>query len=490
MLKDVFRQRVIPIILIPCLIMATMTGCGINSEHLEMTYSENENESITGWDDVSSNITSTWDNAYIVSWEEIDDYSDWVYSELVFDDILEEMPIVECRILDYRSNGIYFDGEQIYSMVGNKFDVNSFVAKYAVGTGVILICVILNVVTAGVATPVACFIAGAADTSVNLAVKGAAFGAAAKAITSAIKSGGDFEETLYGALEGSADGYMWGAIYGAVTGGFSSKFCFAEGTLVHAEAGEKPIQEIKVGECVYSFDSLTENYSFKPVTQVNIGESSEMVFVNFDGEIIESTPSHPFLTDHGWMAAGCLVAGMKVLSTGNYYRTVTNVSCVNYENAVPTYSLCVDESHSFIVGDGGIVVHNRCKPNEKYANSTYKFSEGSANASKYPDGVPFDADGYPDFSQYAIKTVKFDYPSPEGKSAKKCLTGNYSTDFDLANSAAGYATTPAGYTWHHHQDMQTMQLVPQDIHSVAFGGVAHGGGDSLLENFFKLAEAA
>ena len=35
---------------------------------------------------------------------------------------------------------------------------------------------------------------------------------------------------------------------------------------------------------------------------------------------------------------------------------------------ITTYTLCVGDYHSFLVGNCGLVVHNICKPNEKYAN--------------------------------------------------------------------------------------------------------------------------
>ena len=145
----------------------------------------------------------------------------------------------------------------------------------------------------------------------------------------------------------------------------------------------------------------------------------------------------------------------------------------------------MDEYHSFLAGSCGIVVHNKCKPNEKYANSTYKFPDGSEQATKYPNGVPFDAEGYPVFEQYAIATVKFDSPSLEGKLTGKCLTGNCTSDFTLAKKAAGLDSIPPGYTWHHCQDRMTMQLVPQDVHSVVFGGVSHAGGESALHEFWE-----
>ncbi|MEI6187627.1 MAG: HNH endonuclease, partial [Alphaproteobacteria bacterium] len=81
---------------------------------------------------------------------------------------------------------------------------------------------------------------------------------------------------------------------------------------------------------------------------------------------------------------------------------------------------------------------------------------------KYPDGVKYDAKGYPDFTPYTTHTVKLD----------KFV--NYNDDFRDANKLAGLKTEPKGYTWHHHQDRTTMQLVPEDLHS-AF---QHTGGMS------------
>lgn len=84
---------------------------------------------------------------------------------------------------------------------------------------------------------------------------------------------------------------------------------------------------------------------------------------------------------------------------------------------------------------------------------------------KHPvTGVPFDADGYPDFR--AAGVVKHE--------VKIKFTGNREKDYDLANKAAGLSKRPNDSTWHHHQDGTTMQLVPRDIHKKTghTGGVA------------------
>lgn len=78
--------------------------------------------------------------------------------------------------------------------------------------------------------------------------------------------------------------------------------------------------------------------------------------------------------------------------------------------------------------------------------------------------IPFDADGYPDFSQVSKKDVEIEFSSPR----------NRDKDRRAANKAAGFDKTPAGHEWHHHQDGKTMQLIPKSFHRKT----GHGGGFS------------
>lgn len=77
-------------------------------------------------------------------------------------------------------------------------------------------------------------------------------------------------------------------------------------------------------------------------------------------------------------------------------------------------------------------------------------------------GIPFDENGFPDFSGVAVRTVNIQQ------------TGKYQVDNAAANRAAGLDVAARGFTWHHHQNGTTMQLVPTDIHRATghTGGVA------------------
>ena len=59
---------------------------------------------------------------------------------------------------------------------------------------------------------------------------------------------------------------------------------------------------------------------------------------------------------------------------------------------------------------------------------------------------------------------------------KKYAGKTYELSGDLANEAAGFSSTPKGYTWHHVEDGRTLILVPSDLH----GEIRHTGGASLI----------
>lgn len=472
-MRNRYLYKAIVVILAIAILSMSFSGCSrLSSKHQEMHYASNDNENLNNWGD----SLEDWDNGDIETWEDAEAYryEDAVVSQLLFEDILDEAPIVECVILDYRSNGDYFDGDMVYSMVNDKFDVNSFITKYAIGTGVIVIFVVLNITTYGSTTPVACFIAGAAKGSVSMAAKGSAFGAAIKAVTTAIKTDGNIEETLYGALEGSADGYMWGAIFGAAKGGINSQYCFAGDTIVQTEKGRQPIGTLCVGDSILSYDEESDLYEYTRITQVTNNYTDQTIIITAGGDSIESTLSHPYFTPYGWIPAGKLQEGDVIKSKSGSFVQISFIQDKSYEQPIKTITLCVDKNHSFLVGSSGLVVHNKCNINSQYAGKNYQLKD-KALAKKYPKGVDFTADGFPDFKPYAKMKVSFKPPSAASKAAGTCLTGG-DHDFVMANKAAGFSSTPKGYTWHHCEDMQTLQLIPTDLHMA----VRHTGGASLI----------
>ena len=97
---------------------------------------------------------------------------------------------------------------------------------------------------------------------------------------------------------------------------------------------------------------------------------------------------------------------------------------------------------------------------------------------KYPQGVKYDKEGFPDFSPYR-----------QGPDVKIDMTGDSGKDLLAADKKAGVTEAwrkEKGLTWHHHQDGETMQLVPSEINSNS----PHIGGAAITRSAKKMAESA
>lgn len=95
------------------------------------------------------------------------------------------------------------------------------IKNVSVGGGVILLCVTVSVVSAGVGAPaVSMIFAAAAKTGTTFALSSAAIGDAAATITTAYQTYNP-EEALKAGLIAGSEGFKWGAISGAVGGGVS-----------------------------------------------------------------------------------------------------------------------------------------------------------------------------------------------------------------------------------------------------------------------------
>lgn len=89
----------------------------------------------------------------------------------------------------------------------------------AIGTGVILVCVTVSVVTGGLGMPaVSAVFAASAQTGTTFALSSGAISAATTALVKGFETG-DIKETVKSAALAGSEGFKWGAITGVITGG-------------------------------------------------------------------------------------------------------------------------------------------------------------------------------------------------------------------------------------------------------------------------------
>lgn len=100
----------------------------------------------------------------------------------------------------------------------------------AIGTGVILVCVTVSVVSAGAGAPaVSMIFAASATTAKTFAISSTVFGGISAGFVRGIQTG-DFNEAMEAAALGATEGFKWGAISGAAIGGAREAFLLKSAT--------------------------------------------------------------------------------------------------------------------------------------------------------------------------------------------------------------------------------------------------------------------
>jgi hypothetical protein len=121
----------------------------------------------------------------------------------------------------------------------------------------------------------------------------------------------------------------------------------------------KPIEEVKVGETVKSFNERTGQTSSTPVLELIQQEGTfQLVKVTLDsGESLEATAGHPFYVQgKGWNVAANLKVGDALrLSNGTTLVVKTVDTSTRFARV---YNFAVAQNANYFVGRDGVLVHN------------------------------------------------------------------------------------------------------------------------------------
>ena len=132
-----------------------------------------------------------------------------------------------------------------------------------VGSGVILICVTVSVVSGGIGAPaISMIFAASAKTGTIMALSSGGIGALASGIVAGIQTQ-DFDEALKAAALAGSEGFKWGAVSGAISGGVSEAVALKGATLSGLTMDEAAILQ-REG---YPLDVIKE---FRNIEQYNI----------------------------------------------------------------------------------------------------------------------------------------------------------------------------------------------------------------------------
>ncbi|MFS0724193.1 polymorphic toxin-type HINT domain-containing protein [Paenibacillus sp. 1P07SE] len=135
--------------------------------------------------------------------------------------------------------------------------------------------------------------------------------------------------------------------------------CFTAGTKILTDEGEKPIEEIEIGDKVLAKDDETGEMAYKEVEWLFQRDVEETYNITVGGEVITTTDEHPFwIVGKGWVESKNLVVG-DVLTTSDGKELAIEKIEVKKEHTT-VYNFMVKDFHTYFVSNLGIWTHNAC----------------------------------------------------------------------------------------------------------------------------------
>ncbi|WP_371395838.1 polymorphic toxin-type HINT domain-containing protein [Fretibacter rubidus] len=312
-------------------------------------------------------------------------------------------------------------------------------------------------VSAGISGAVGRFAHSIADGRTAGAIAGAIQGGAAAIASAATRSainGTSFSDGIIAAIPD---------VVGQALSGYIDA-CFVADTLIHTPDGLKRIDEIKVGDWVYSRDEHFNNHDVhqKQVIELYRFENRTTLDVTIafkDGaeNVLRTTPEHPFAVIEGrvlqdaieghrqaingetlsmvntydWRSAGDLSVGDRVIGINGQEGLVTALDEVDELSTV--HNFAVEDHHTYYVGESGVWVHNRYKydmPKDEYKalKETHGKEKADAMAKVYREDNILKKFGITDASRIAeIRKIR------DETVANRNIDSNYRTPLIASN---------------------------------------------------------
>jgi RHS repeat-associated protein len=135
--------------------------------------------------------------------------------------------------------------------------------------------------------------------------------------------------------------------------------CFTKGTLVYGKNDFIPIENIKIGDSVYSYNVEKNTVELSKVINTLNRKTQGLYEITAGKETIHVTAEHPFyVIGKGWVKAKDLQAGY-VLKSSDNKATVKVNAIKELSKAVTVYNMEVDGNHDYFVTSSTILVHNK-----------------------------------------------------------------------------------------------------------------------------------
>jgi hypothetical protein len=148
--------------------------------------------------------------------------------------------------------------------------------------------------------------------------------------------------------------YGWNA-YDDYQASFTPMSCFAKGTPVWTLSGQKPIEQIKVGDRVLAQHPETGELTYKGVLVTTLRPPSAMLTIRAGKSAITTTLGHPFfVVGKGWRMAKELTEADWICARGQ----TLPIDAIEKAEPAEAHNLMVADFGTYFVGKDRILVHD------------------------------------------------------------------------------------------------------------------------------------
>jgi intein/homing endonuclease len=150
--------------------------------------------------------------------------------------------------------------------------------------------------------------------------------------------------------------------------------CFKAGTLIYFKEGFKNIEEVDIGDSVYTFNFEKNNIELSRVVNKLIRQTGQIYEVVVGNQKIYVTGEHPFYVKGiGWTKVKDLKIGYNLLASTN--KVVAIKSIRQFSEKLTVYNIEVGGDHNYFVTENAILVHNKYIHKKDFKGSSNNLKE-------------------------------------------------------------------------------------------------------------------
>lgn len=150
--------------------------------------------------------------------------------------------------------------------------------------------------------------------------------------------------------------------------GTTSYSCFVPGTRILSEHGYKNIEDIKVGDKVYSYNEITRQVELRNVTKTYDHVDNRIYEIKVGNEIIKVTPDHRIYTkgkydhEYKWTKVYNIHEGDFLITSSGKETRVDSIKYHLSNTQMHVYNFEVEGNHTYFVSYNNYIVHNAKEP--------------------------------------------------------------------------------------------------------------------------------